>query len=203
MAEHDGRWAQSMRQRRRMRWAAAYDLWAEGYDAKWRRQAIATRPSGWRFWHAICRRGRAAAGCGVGTGLAGPWFGIVGYPEVWGWTYPRGCWLWPARKGCYARLSRAVLGEPLAFADGQFAAVISTGVFTTGHVGAEALPELVRITAQGGVIVLTVKGTLWEGGFAAVLQALPLDVLEVTEPYVSMPGEAATTPSRAVALRVR
>ncbi len=107
-----------------------------------------------------------------------------------------------ARKGCYARLSRAVLGERLDFADGAFAAVISTGVFTTGHVGAEALPELVRITARGGVIVLTVKGTLWEGGFAQALRAQAVEVLEVSDPYVSMPGEAATTPSVAVAVRV-
>ena len=30
-----------------------------------------------------------------------------------------------------------------------------------------------------------------------------LQVIEVTEPYVSMPGETATTPSRGVVLRVK
>lgn len=73
-----------------------------------------------------------------------------------------------ARKGAYARLSRAVLEEPLAYQDGFFAGVILTGGFTTGRTGAEALPELIRIAA----------------------------------PYLSMPGEVATTPLVAVALRV-
>ena len=58
-------------------------------------------------------------------------------------------------------------------------------------------------TPKGGVIVLTVKGALWEAGFEAALRAQPVDLLEVTAPYLSMPGDPATTPSRAVAVRVR
>src|SRR5690606_38939398 len=106
------------------------------------------------------------------------------------------------RKGAYARLEKAVLGEALRFADGQFAAVISTGVFTTGHVGPEALPELIRVTAKGGVMVLTIKETLWSQGFETALRGSAVELLEVTEPYVSMPGDAATTPSLAVVCRV-
>ncbi len=63
-----------------------------------------------------------------------------------------------------------------------------------------------RICRAGGVIVLTVKDALWTGGFAARVKALQSEglheVVELTEPYLSMPGEAATTPSRAVVLRV-
>jgi predicted TPR repeat methyltransferase len=204
MAEHDGALGAVYAAKTPDEVAAAYDLWAEGYDAEMAKAGYRHPSIGLALLARHLPKGAAPLlDAGVGTGLAGPWFGIVGYPEVWGVDISQGMLAVAARKGCYARLSRAVLGEPLAFADGQFAAVISTGVFTTGHVGAEALPELVRITAQGGVIVLTVKGTLWEGGFAAAVDALPVEVLEVTDPYVSMPGEAATTPSRAVALRVR
>jgi hypothetical protein len=68
-------------------------------------------------------------------------------------------------------------------------------------VGVEGLDELIRSCVSGGVIVLTVKGTLWDGGFSAhVERDTRVQVLEVTEPYVSMPGEAATTPSRGVVL---
>lgn len=42
-------------------------------------------------------------------------------------------------------------------------------------------------------MVITVKDTVWEGGFAAALAALQdagrVDTLEETAPYVSMPGE--------------
>lgn len=202
MAEHDGALGAVYAARTPAEVAAAYDAWAEGYDTEMARAGYRHPSIGLAL---LARYLPAGAGpvldAGVGTGLAGPWFGILGYPQVWGIDISQGMLDVAARKGAYARLAQATLGERLDFADGVFAAVISTGVFTTGHVGAEALPELLRITAPGGVIVLTVKGTLWDGGFAAALAALPVEVLEVTAPYVSMPGEAATTPSRAVALR--
>ena len=64
------------------------------------------------------------------------------------------------------------------------------------------MPELLRITAVGGPVVLTVKTTLWEAGFGAALEAMTgVAVVERTAPYVSMPGEAGTVPSLAVVLR--
>jgi hypothetical protein len=84
--------------------------------------------------------------------------------------------------------------------------VISTGVFTSGHVGAEGLDELIRITRPGGMIVLTVKMAVWDAGFADRLQVLEADgliaMVDGTEPYVSMPGEPNTSPSRAIVFRV-
>ncbi len=184
--------------------AAGYDAWAASYDAEMASAGYRHPTIGLALLARHLPRGVAPVlDAGVGTGLAGAWFGILGWPEVWGVDISDGMLSVAARKGSYARLSRAVLGEKLDFAGGQFAAVISTGVFTTGHVGAEALPELIRITAKGGVIVLTVKGALWEAGFEAALRAQPVDLLEVTAPYLSMPGDPATTPSRAVAVRVR
>ncbi|MGA0541681.1 class I SAM-dependent DNA methyltransferase [Neotabrizicola sp. VNH66] len=182
--------------------AAAYDQWAESYDAEMAQAGYRHPSIGLALLARHLPRGAAPLlDAGVGTGLAGPWYGIMGWPEVWGVDISEGMLAVAARKDAYARLSRAVLGQRLDFADGQFAGIISTGVFTTGHVGVEALPELVRILRPGGVMVLTVKGTLWDSGFAVALLEAGLQTLEVTAPYVSMPGEAATTPSRAVALR--
>ncbi|NGM47297.1 methyltransferase domain-containing protein [Rhodobacter sp. SGA-6-6] len=204
MAEHGGALGAVYAAKSAEEVAAAYDGWAEGYDAEMAATGYRHPSIGLALLARHLPRGAGPvldAGCG--TGIAGPWFGILGWPEVWGADISEGMLAVAARKGAYARLMRAVLGQPLDFPDGAFAAVISTGVFTTGHVGAEALPELVRITAKGGVIVLTVKGSLWDGGFAAALRAQPVELLEVTEPYVSMPADAATTPSRAVVARVR
>ncbi|MGQ0611339.1 MAG: class I SAM-dependent DNA methyltransferase [Paracoccaceae bacterium] len=182
--------------------AAGYDAWAESYEAEMAAAGYRHPTIGLALMARHVPRGaRPILDAGVGTGLAGAWYGILGWPEVWGIDISEGMLGVAARKGAYAHLSRAVLGAPLDLATGQFAAVIATGVFTTGHVGAEALAELVRICAPGGTLVLTVLGTLWTGGFEAALRALPLRILEVTEPYLSMPAEAATTPSVAVALR--
>ena len=47
---------------------------------------------------------------------------------------------------------------------------------------------------------MTVKTTLWDQGFAAAIaDHAGLRIVEQTKPYVSMPGEAATVPSLAVA----
>ena len=187
--------------------ARLYDGWASTYDAE-----MAT--AGYRH-PSICLalvarhlpRGSAPLlDAGAGTGLVGEWLGIIGYPEVEALDISKGMLAVAAAKNVYTRLHEAALGNPLPFADGHFAGVVSAGVFTTGHVGPEGLDELVRICRPGGVIVLTVKTSVWQSGFAARISELAdagrLAVEEQTEPYVSMPGEAGTVPSVAVVLKV-
>lgn len=110
------------------------------------------------------------------------------------------------RKGVYKALHQATLGTTLPFPDRHFAAIISAGVFTSGHVGVEGLDDLLRICRPGGVIVLTIKDVLWQASFKRRLAELEADgicaLIDDTGPYVSMPGEAGTTPSRCIALRV-
>lgn len=186
--------------------AALYDGWAETYDAE-------MAAAGYRH-PSIClallsRHLAPGAGpvldAGAGTGVLGAWLGVMGYSPVEGLDISPGMLAVAARKGGYARLRQLALGGPLPYADGYFAGVVSAGVFTTGHVGAEGLDELLRICAPGGAVVLTVKDTLWQGGFAARIEELAAQGVvaraEETQPYVSMPGEAGTVPSRGLALR--
>jgi predicted TPR repeat methyltransferase len=187
--------------------AAAYDNWAETYEAE-------MRAAGYRHPSValalLARHLPRGAGpvldAGCGTGMVGEWLEIVGYPLVEALDISAGMLAVAARKGVYDKLHNIALGGPLPFADGSFAAVICTGVFTTGHVGAEALAELVRITRPGGVIVATVKDTVWQAGFSAEITRLEasnrLTLVEETAPYISMPGETATLPSRAIVLRL-
>ena len=183
--------------------AALYDGWAEGYDEDMARAGYRHPAIGLALLARHAPRGAGPvldAGCG--TGILGEWLAIMGLAPVEGLDLSAGMLAVAQRRGTYQRLHQLALGGPLPFADGQFAAIISTGVFTTGHVGAEALDELVRILKPGGPLVLTVKTTLWDGGFATSLAALPgIVIVETTEPYVSMPGEAGTIPSLAVVLR--
>lgn len=183
--------------------AALYDGWADTYDAEMARAGYRHPSVGLALLARHAPRGTGPvldAGCG--TGLLGDWLGILGFTPVHGLDLSAGMLAKARAKGAYAALHHLALGGALPFADGQFAAVISTGVFTTGHVGAEALPELLRITAPGGPVVLTVKTTLWDGGFRLSLQGMAgLTIVEVTDPYVSMPGESGTVPSLAVVAR--
>jgi predicted TPR repeat methyltransferase len=186
--------------------AELYDRWAETYDSE---MAVA----GYRhptICLALLSRHLSPGAtplldAGAGTGLMGEWLGIMGYPHVEALDISEGMLAQAARKGAYAALHRLALGGPLPFADGTYAGIVSAGVFTSGHVGAEGLDELIRILKPGGVMVLTVKNTLWESGFAARLgeiEALGIaHKVEATQPYVSMPGEVGTTPSRGLVLR--
>lgn len=184
--------------------AALYDGWAAGYEADMAK-------AGYRH-PAICLallarhlpKGAAPLlDAGAGTGLLGDWLKIAGYPVVHGIDISEGMLAVAARKGSYDALHRAELGTRLPFGDGAYAGIVSSGVFTTGHVGPDGLDDLVRICRPGGIIVLTVKTTLWSDGFAAHVAALApaVTLIGETAPYVSMPGEPGTVPSLAIVLR--
>lgn len=184
--------------------AALYDGWAENYDADmaragYRHPAIATA----LLARHLPRGAAPVLDAGAGTGLAGEWLGILGYPRVEALDISTGMLERARAKGVYADYHVCRLGEALPFADCAFAGVISAGVFTTGHVGPEALPELVRITRPGGILVLSVKNSLWKASFADAVAARrgQLETVERIEPYVSMPGEKGTAPSLAVVLK--
>jgi predicted TPR repeat methyltransferase len=187
--------------------ARLYDGWAATYDVEmarvgYRHPAIALA----QLARHLPRGAQPVLDAGCGTGLLGEWLGIMGYPTVEALDLSAGMLAVAASKSCYAALHRAALGSPLPFADGHFAGVVAAGVFSTGHVGAEGLDELLRICRRGGIIVLTVKTTLWDAGFGARIADLEragrIARLEETAPYVSMPGETGTIPSHALALRV-
>jgi predicted TPR repeat methyltransferase len=183
--------------------ARLYDAWSDSYDtdmgkAGYRHPAIAA---------ALLARhlGRGAApllDAGAGTGLAGEWLGILGYPDVEALDLSEGMLAIAARKGVYKALHHAALGGALPLPAARFAGVICAGVLTTGHVGSEALPGLLEVTQPRGILVLTVKESLWSGSMEAAVASEPrARILEVTEPYLSMPGDGGTKPSRAVVLQ--
>lgn len=182
--------------------ARHYDAWASGYEgdmalAGYRHPSIAT---------ALCARYLPAGSspvldAGAGTGLLGEWLRLIGYPKIEALDISDGMLAVARNKGVYDALHQCALGGPLPFEDARFAGVVCAGVLTTGHVGAEALPELVRISDEAGILVLTVKEPLWAAEVSPRLGDLGIALLESTEPYLSMPNEPSATPSRAVALR--
>lgn len=187
--------------------AETYDAWAKSYDA-------VMAQLGYRH-PAIClalltrhlpKESGPVLDAGAGTGLVGEWLRIVGYPSVEALDISPGMLEVARSKGVYTLLHEAALGGPLPFEDGHFAAAISAGVFTTGHVGAEGLDELIRIVRSRGVLVLTVKDELWDDGFEARVRELESEgsatLLEETPSYVSMPGRPDTVPSRGVVLAI-
>lgn len=183
----------------------AYDGWAESYDSDmaevgYRHPAVAV---GLLTRH-LPRDSSPVLDAGAGTGLVGELLGTLGYPVVDGLDASEGMLDVARSKGAYRELHHAFLGQPLPFEDGSYAAAVSTGVFTAGHVGVEGLPELFRVVRSAGVIVLSVKLTVWEGGFDDYLAANEREGrirrVEVTPSYLSMPSGAETSPCVGVVL---
>lgn len=185
----------------------AYDEWAQSYDADmalvgYRHPAVAlallTRhlPAGsWPILDA-----------GAGTGLVGELLATLGYPTVDALDASEGMLAVARGKDAYRELHQGFLGEPLPFEDGRYAAAVSTGVFTAGHVGVEGLPELFRVVRPGGIVVLSVKLTVWDAGIGEYLHGLDgglLDSVELTPAYESMPAGEERAPCFGVVCRVR
>jgi len=73
----------------------------------------------------------------------------------------------------YRALIEADLTEPLAIADGTYAGAMSVGTFTHGHVGPEALPEVIRIVRPGGRAVIGINAAHFaSAGFGPVFDDL-------------------------------
>lgn len=183
-----------------------YDRWADTYDddmtqAGYQHPAVSLDV----FHRHLPPTMDPVLDAGVGTGILGQSLASKGYSNVCGVDISMGMLVVAANRHSYENLIQADVTR-LPFVDAAFAGVISTGVFTTGHVGVKGLDELLRVTQAGGVIVLTVKSTLWETEIDERISDLEsigrIRVLELTTQYVSMPSVEATLPSLCLAIGV-
>jgi predicted TPR repeat methyltransferase len=143
---------------------------------------------------------------GVGTGLTGEMMRLIGYDRIDGIDISTGMLDRARGKDVYAGLHLADMTKPLDLPRDHYRAVISCGVFTTGHVGSEGLVPLLAVCRPGGHIVTTVKtGGLWEDDVRPALQTLEAEgtvrLIESTPPYASMPGDKGTISSVAVVVQ--
>jgi len=130
---------------------------------------------------------------GAGTGIMAELLVALGYPNVIGIDNSPRMLAIAANKEKYRDLRQMTLGEPLDFADDQFAAVVSAGVFTQGHAPLSGLNELIRVTRPGGHIVFTISRTYLDGIYDEKGRALESEgrwhFVDVSERYNSTPLE--------------
>ena len=192
-----------MQQRRdRVQWVYAakdnreleerYDEWAGEYDQDLREEFhwIAPRTTVALFSRYVACSAKILD-AGVGTGLVGECLIDAGFDDLHGIDLSVGMLDVARDKGIYRELRQMTLGEHLDFADDTFDAVISVGVFTTGHAPAHAFDELIRITRSGGYIFFSLKTELHEAGFGRYLDGLEAagkwSVAKRSERYRPMP----------------
>lgn len=111
--------------------------------------------------------GAAVLDVGAGTGLVGEGLGALGIAPVDALDISPEMLAVAMNKGCYRSAITADLTGPLAIADGAYGGITCAGTFTFGHVGAEAIDELIRIGASGALYVLGINAGVYESaGFA-------------------------------------
>ena len=137
---------------------AAYDDWAEGYEADLMRYGfrIPTVAAG-VFARYVPADATPILDAGCGTGLQAEPLHLLGYGPIVGIDLSRGMLTMSERKGIYAELRQMALGETLDFADGFFAATLSMGCITPGHAPASAFDELIRVTRVGGQLIFSLR----------------------------------------------
>src|SRR5690625_1851801 len=76
-------------------------------------------------------------------------------------------------KGVYRDLDKADMTQALPAKDNSYDAVICVGTLTEGHVGPEAIDDLVRVARPGAHVVFTVIDSIWEPlGYKSRVQGL-------------------------------
>jgi ubiquinone/menaquinone biosynthesis C-methylase UbiE len=111
------------------------------------------------------------AGCG--TGLVGDILYSKDYKNIVGVDFSQEMLNRALKKNIYKSLNLCDLTKQLNFEDNSFDAIICAGTFTCGHVGPEALNEMVRITKNDGYISFTVRKQEWEASpYEKIIKAL-------------------------------
>ena len=64
-------------------------------------------------------------------------------------------------KNCYNKLIEADLTKNLDINNNYYGAIVSAGTFTHGHIGPNALDELLRVTKPSGLFVITIHSKVY------------------------------------------
>lgn len=110
---------------------------------------------------------------GCGTGLVGAQLALHGCTVMDGLDLSVAMMAVASQRGIYRKLIEADLRTTLSIDTGAYGAVVCAGTFTSGHVDAGCLDELVRVLAPDGLLVCTVHHAVWEPlGFLAAFERL-------------------------------
>ena len=170
-----------------------YDQWAAEYDKDLAEEFEWNAPqTAVDLFAKHVPAGAKILDAGAGTGLVGGCLAQSGYRDLYAMDLSLGMLEEARQKDLYKDFRQMTLGEELGYETDSFDAIISVGVFTTGHAPAYAFDELARITKPGGFIVFSLRVDLFEeGGFKEYQEGMEAagkwKLAELSEPYYPLP----------------
>lgn len=145
---------------------AFYDRWAKIYDAELadneyaqpRRCAAALIAAG-------AMKDEPVLDVGCGTGLSGLALRQAGFASIDGCDLSPGMLEKAARINLYGRLFECDLNKPpLDCPPAHYGALAAVGVFSFGHVQANAIDEMLRVVRPGGALVIGMNDHYYQEG---------------------------------------
>lgn len=150
-----------------------YGAWADSYDAGF------AQAKGYQLPGHVARCFAELGGLGpvldlgAGTGLLAQALREISDVEIDALDLSAQMLAVAGAKGVYRALIEANLNAPLALPKGRYGGVVSSGTFTHGHVGPDALDGVLALAKPGALFVLSVNAAHFEArGFAAKFETL-------------------------------
>jgi predicted TPR repeat methyltransferase len=148
---------------------ALYDDWADVYDTQLIDEGGYAMPRRCAETVAVHISDRDAPilDVGCGTGLSGAALKTCGFTNLDGNDLSAGMLEKARGKEIYNRLFKADLtAPPMDVEDNTYAAAVAVGVLSFGHLGPQALEDILRVVRPGGIVVVGLNEVFYgEGHF--------------------------------------
>ncbi len=137
------------------------------------------------------------AGCG--TGLVAQVLSDMNFKNIVGLDYSKDMLMIAKNKKIYKRLIQESLNKKISLRSNQFDIVLCTGVLTSGHVGAKAIKELIRVTKNKGYLILSIAESIYEKlGFKDEIEKNKKQIskIKISNPFVALPNHKSSATSK-------
>lgn len=152
---------------------AHYRAWAESYDSGFAKDMAYLLPAHVAAAFRAAGGGNPVLDVGAGTGLLAERLRDMGQDgPIDAVDFSAEMLARAGEKGIYRNLTRADITQPIPLAR-QYGGIVSSGTFTAGHVGPEALPQLLALALPGAQFALSVNMRVWQAmGFDRAIAGL-------------------------------
>ncbi len=134
---------------------------------------------------------------GAGTGICGAVLAELGVGPIDATDISAEMLAMAMRKDVYRDAIEADLTQGLPVPPNAYTGVISSGTFTTGHVGPNEIDELLKVARHGAQFALSINARHYESaGFAAKFAALEPHISGLTLKDVPIYGPKSTSDHR-------
>ena len=137
------------------------------------------------------------AGCG--TGLVAQVLSDLNFKNIVGLDYSIDMLKIAKNKKIYKRLIQDSLNKKTSLRSNQFDIVLCTGVLTSGHVGAKAINELIRVTKNKGYLILSIAESIYEKlGFKYEIEKNKEQIskIKISKPFIALPNHKSSATSK-------